>query len=391
MPIKRIAMSPLVSRSLLFAKVEPSSFPFDTRNMSTWYSARVAIWQGVRSFGLKKGDRILAPAYACGSEIDPLLKSGLDLDYYRISEDLSPDIEHLEELCRKPTKALFITHYFGFAQPMKLLLGFARTHGLLVIEDNAHGLYSADADGVPLGSFGDMSIFSFKKSLPVPDGGGLVLGAGGRSGPASGSVQAPSLLAVAGKVRALVENDMSFHFPRSTALIKRNLTDPVVAYIKAGGSGRKAAGEASLSAEHEATELKLERSGWAMSSLAAFILGRTDHASVREARRRNIAVVNDQFKGGRRVRPLVQTPPEGCCPTFYPVWAEDRDSLGSFLSQNGIESMHFWSFNHKDLPIERFPFERSLKRHVLALPVHQSLDQDDMSIIAERLNHWNDK
>jgi len=47
--------------------------------------------------------------------------------------------------------------------------------GLLLIEDCAQALLSKFGES-PLGSFGDVAIFSIRKTLPVPDGGALVAG-----------------------------------------------------------------------------------------------------------------------------------------------------------------------------------------------------------------------
>jgi hypothetical protein len=56
------------------AQSEPP-FPSNARNLSFWYNGRAAIWNGVQRLGLKPEDRVLVPAYACGAEIDPLIKA----------------------------------------------------------------------------------------------------------------------------------------------------------------------------------------------------------------------------------------------------------------------------------------------------------------------------
>ena len=97
-------------------------FPFNSDDISFWYKGRVAIWQGIQRLSLDPSEQILVPAYACGSEIDPLVQAGLKPLFYRIGPDLSPDMEDLERLCERPCRALWVTHYFGFAQPIRELL-----------------------------------------------------------------------------------------------------------------------------------------------------------------------------------------------------------------------------------------------------------------------------
>jgi dTDP-4-amino-4,6-dideoxygalactose transaminase len=38
--------------------------------------------------------------------------------------------------------------------------------------------------------------------------------------------------------------------------------------------------------------------------------------------------------------------------------------------------------------MDDFPFERALKRSVVVLPVHQSLDEADLAVIARAVRHW---
>ena len=171
----KLPFNPGIIGTYLLKKAPPPIFPFTTDVTSCWYGGVQAIYQGIRSLGLQKGDIVLVPAYSCGSEVTPLLAAGLKVEYYRSLLNLSPDLEHLEFLCRKKPRALLVIHYFGFPQPMRALVDFKKKHNIYLIEDNAHGLYSTDRSGNPLGRAGDIAIFSFTKSLPTPDGGALVI------------------------------------------------------------------------------------------------------------------------------------------------------------------------------------------------------------------------
>src|SRR5207245_6549749 len=70
---------------------------------------------------------------------------------------------------------LYLIHYVGFPGPVQELSVACRARRLLLIEDCAQALLSNCAER-PLGSFGDVAIFSIRKTLPVPDGGALVAG-----------------------------------------------------------------------------------------------------------------------------------------------------------------------------------------------------------------------
>ncbi|HIF36122.1 MAG TPA: hypothetical protein EYQ71_05755 [Candidatus Thioglobus sp.] len=69
---------------------------------------------------------------------------------------------------------------------------------LSLIEDNTHGLYSAGKNGQPLGSDGDLEIFSLPKSLTITDGGGYALHVTHPSDGPTLPRRAPKEIAVAG-------------------------------------------------------------------------------------------------------------------------------------------------------------------------------------------------
>jgi hypothetical protein len=63
-----------------------------------------------------------------------------------------------------------LVHYFGIAQDCDEALAFCRTHGLFLIEDNAHG-FGAEFAGRPLGTLGHFGIASPRKVLDIRNGG----------------------------------------------------------------------------------------------------------------------------------------------------------------------------------------------------------------------------
>ena len=65
---------------------------------------------------------------------------------------------------------MYLIHYLGFPQDAPGWLRWCRERGLLLIEDAAQA-WLASVGGRPLGSFGDMAIFSFYKAVGVPEGG----------------------------------------------------------------------------------------------------------------------------------------------------------------------------------------------------------------------------
>ncbi len=84
------------------------------------------------------------------------------------------DLDLLEKLVTKKTKAIIPVHLFGCPIDMDRLMGFAKRHKLLVIEDCAES-HGATWKGKMTGSFGDINCFSFYANKIITTGeGGMV-------------------------------------------------------------------------------------------------------------------------------------------------------------------------------------------------------------------------
>ena len=381
---RRIRQVPTLSHLTLSGAKGSLSHPLEAPGGSLWYSGQIAIWQGVRALGLKEGDRVLVPAYCCGSEIDALLKAGLELSYYRVGSDLVPDFDHIEQLCGEPARALFIIHYFGLPQPIDELLAIAENHGMALIEDNAHGLCSYDEKGRPLGSLGDVCIFSFTKTLSIPDGGALVFGRGAGGMERTLMSEPPSFLTTAGKLARIVRGAVSHGVPVAANVVRRARM-----ILGSGTDEDEFAERLPPEADLEKNALDIDRASWRMSSISRYLLRHTEHDTIRDIRRRNFTLLSERFEGGRLVRPLFSQLPPGCSPMMFPVWVEEPLALLRHLFKAGIESDIFWEFTHPAVSMEPFAFEDDLKKRCIEIPVHQCLDEDDMAVIAGALNSWN--
>ena len=72
------------------------------------------------------------------------------------------------------TRAIVVMHYGGVACEMDGILALASRHNLVVVEDNAHGLF-AKYQGRPLGSLGSIATQSFHETKNVTSGEGGAL------------------------------------------------------------------------------------------------------------------------------------------------------------------------------------------------------------------------
>ena len=123
---------------------------------------------------MKQGDEVLYPEYICDVTLVPINKLGLTVKFYPVDGGLRPDLSETRKLITGKTKAFLSVNYFGFPQPFEEIRKFCRENDLFYIEDNAHGLLS-NYNEVPLGSFGDISIFSLRKTFDTFNGAALVV------------------------------------------------------------------------------------------------------------------------------------------------------------------------------------------------------------------------
>jgi len=147
---------------------------FDKKQVYYVHKARIAIRSACELMKIEQGDEVLAPAYNCGSEISPLLNSGASVILYRVDKKGRLDLTDLRERISQKTRAIYVTHYFGFPQPLVEIKKLCDEKHIYLIEDCALSLFSCDGK-TKLGSVGDISVYNFPKTLPVPDGGALVI------------------------------------------------------------------------------------------------------------------------------------------------------------------------------------------------------------------------
>lgn len=347
-----------------------------------YFNARAALWHGLKRIGLIRGDRMLVPAYACGSEIDVLRAYGLELDWYPITPELVPDLARLERVYDGRAAALFVIHYFGFPQPLTELVEFAHRHQLLLIEDTAHGLLSADRSGRALGSCGDLSIFSLYKTLPLADGGAMVLNTSASSADAERGV-GPSLRHSVGQSRLLLQRTLGPRFPRLADLLVMPLRPQTRRTARTPVDSAASRSDTAIAPAFDPV-----RSDWRMSAFSRWLLARVAHGTVALRRRENYQRLGAQLDAGPRFRPLFASLPVGTCPLMFPVLqSPGTTGLRAWLNAHGVEC-HGFGFDNPAIPRIGFEWEATLKAQIVCLPVHQELASGQVDYLAAVLNQW---
>lgn len=123
------------------------------------------------------GDEFLVPSYTFVSTVNAFIRVGARPVFIDIRPDtLNIDEELIEAAITARTRAIVPVHYAGVACAMDRIMGIARKHDLLVIEDAAQGVNAYYKDK-PLGSIGPLGAYSFHetKNYICGEGGALCI------------------------------------------------------------------------------------------------------------------------------------------------------------------------------------------------------------------------
>jgi len=118
--------------------------------------------------GFPPGTEIMVPSYTFYSAAVAMRFFG----YVPIFVDIDPktacmDVEDAARKLTPRTRAIEAMHSWGLPCEMDKICAFAKEHGLLVLEDAAHA-HGASMQGKRMGAWGDMAIFSFQATKPLP-------------------------------------------------------------------------------------------------------------------------------------------------------------------------------------------------------------------------------
>lgn len=133
----------------------------------------LALTLGLLALGVGPGDEVLLPDITFIGSATAVILAGATPIWVDVDRDqFQIDLERAAALLSPRTRAIMPVHLFGTACAMDAVLGFARHHGLAVIEDAAQGI-GVRWRGQPVGSFGDVGCFSFfaDKTITTGEGG----------------------------------------------------------------------------------------------------------------------------------------------------------------------------------------------------------------------------
>ena len=144
-----------------------------TNNITLFTNGHLALECSIAALNLT-GEAITTP-YTFVSTTHAIVRNGLKPVFCDINpEDYTIDVTKIEELITKKTSAIIPVHVYGNVCNIQEIQRIAGKHNLRVIYDAAHA-FGVTVNGVGIGNFGDVSMFSFHatKVFNTIEGGAL--------------------------------------------------------------------------------------------------------------------------------------------------------------------------------------------------------------------------
>lgn len=353
-------------------------FPwFEGKQIFKTFMGRVAVQRIVHLLGIGPDDDILIPSYNCGSEIDPLYKSGARISVYRVDGSARIDFNDVRRKITDRTRAIYLIHYFGFLSDAFEMANLCREKNLLLIEDCALSLFS-EISGKKAGTFGDAAIFSISKTFLVRSGALVVnneklardwpMRRPGRDPTGFLPLLKASFFETIERVGApasLLKRIFLFMNRSREENNAVNSTRPPIAQR--------------MFFRPELNDLK-------MMALSRFFLSGIDPKKVIEKRRRNFMLLLQNVKERPGISHFFHDLPAGVCPLYFPLVVEERSRLCKYLFGRMIETPQWWFGYHPSINWDEYPESCRLKDHVLQLPVHSRLSERAVLYIAREVN-----
>jgi perosamine synthetase len=359
----------------------PSILDIQNRIFTT--SGRASIALALKHAGITKEDEVLVPAYHCEAMVAPAKWRQAKVVFYRINPDTSAQFEDISAKITSKTRAIIVTHYFGFEQPLQNIKALCEKHNMILIEDCAHAMFGISS-GKNIGTTGDYAIGSCMKFLPIYEGGMLC-----------------------SAKRNL--NDITLSSPSLKFQLKSviNTLEDSVNYKRLGGFGKTA--KLFLKAKDELwNHLKIAHIGydgnslgpssseggfgldeaWIYKKISWFsrkIIEQSALGNVTKQRRNNYLTMFSTLTNLPNCRVLFATFPEHTVPWVFPVYVEQPEKYFLPLKMQGVPVWRFGEFLDKAVTKETCSVSVEYSKHIFQFPCHQSLTTDEIDWMLKKI------
>ncbi len=325
----------------------------------------------------KKKPNIVMPVYIPAKLYRFVLAAGYEPKFYDVTTDLDVDLKEIRGLIDDQTQAVFAVHFFGIPVDMQPLKTMTEQAGIFLIEDCAHSM-NASYMGTPLGTTGDVTLFSTRKMMQFHCGGILVLNSQPWEFSPSEDKRVRSLFVayhlLGSRVKFRVNNALKGQHPF------RNLELPGTGYLD-------------FSETHRVDVKRMDR-------FSQWYSQRLDVKKLVSKRRDNYLFLLNEIRDLSFIQPLglervaTKEPSgqyslnEGFSPFSMPVRIprEHRNHVQQSLCDAGVVCHIGWP--EAPFGMRGFFGAERLQHSLLELPVHKFMDSHHLNVIVDGLNSY---
>ncbi len=377
-PSPVIPLAPVLSSSSLTfnnSKSKKQLSILTCNNKIELTSGRAAISIALEHAGITKNDEVLIPAYHCESMISPAIWREATPVFFKVNLNTSIDINDISLKITARTKAIIVTHYFGFLQDLTRVRKLCDQHKIVLIEDCAHAFFGSFKHQA-VGSIGDYAIASSMKFFPCYDGGIL----------ASSSRPLDNI--------SLTKTDSIFQIKAFFNIVERAI------YYKRFGLAGKAVNVVvkikewlwnsikSIRGAHDTTNSPASSDGgygleenWihkSTSFISSFIIRNSNATRIIEKRKQNYQKIHHALSQLKTAKPLFDDMDDNFVPMVVPLFVDEPKQSFDILKKQGVPIWRFGEYLDEQITEKYCPNSTTLSAHVFQFPCHQELTNEEI-------------
>lgn len=346
-------------------------------------SGRASIALALEHANITTDDEVLIPAYHCEAMVAPTRWRGAKEVFYRINSDTSIHLEDIATKITPKTRAIIVTHYFGFEQQLQDIRALCTKHSIILIEDCAHAMFGLSS-GQAIGTTGDYAIASCMKFLPIYEGGLICSTTRDISNiqlsPSSIIFQIKS--AINCLESSVFYNRLGFwgRLFKSLFIIK----DKLWVYLKSLNPERQNAqlGPSSSEGGFGLDEAWIHKT---MSGFSSWIVRNAKLDYVAQQRRQNYQTITTSLATLPNCHPLFPKLPEHTVPWVFPLYVDHPEKYFLSLKQQGVPVWRFGEFLDSAVTENVCPISVEYSKHIFQFPCHQSLTSNELHWMLKRI------
>lgn len=369
-----------IRQNLFSRKHGIAALPGDTY---LFESARSAIYNCLASKGIGAGDEVVVSSFTCEAVTYAVLRTGARPVYVDVNDDLTMCDESVLSALNSSTRAVIMQNTFGRLGLRQQTLDQLRQQKLFIIEDCALSIGS-QRSGIPLGEFGDVSVWSLEVSKTVTIGWGGVAKANDPTSAEALSSRYQTL----GSISMVA--DLRRLFQLWFSVLMMHFTVPGAGAIWYFMYGSRIFRRSNNFAQQHPT--KYEKMGTQSAKLFGYMQPRL--AEVFLSANRNYLELQEEASRLGLIFPIAQTKGEMIVAPRFSVHVspEQIDALVRYGDSAGVEVGRWFSecppeWGKTDCLVHSSENAQRLSKVIVNLPCHWSLTADDLKKVKGILSY----